>query len=220
MNLYALPPLLLQTIVWIPVRILFRLLYGFKVQGLEHIKDLGNGVIFASNHTSELDSILIPASLPFLSKLMPIFYTCREKNYYKDKRFGWKKHMYGGKLFNIWGAYEVKVGIHNYELALQKHIQIVKDGHSVCIFPEGKKNIDGKEIEPKGGAAYLSYATNTPIIPIRIDGAIGKEKITLHFGKPLYPGDIFPQLENPIISDTQDDFKAATRLIMSKIREI
>jgi len=190
------------------------------VAGLKNLKNIKRGVIFVSNHTSELDPVLVPVSLPFLSSLMPMFYTCREKSFYKDERFGWKQHAYGGIFFRIWGAYEVMVGQNDYELALKKHIEIMKDGHSICIFPEGRKNVNGDKIEARGGVAFLSYRTGIPIIPVKINGAIEKKKITVTFGKPLFPKDIFPDLNKINPTKTHDDYKIAAKLIMEKIKEM
>ncbi len=218
--MYSVSPFLLQTLIRIPLRLAFKFFYKLDVKGLENIKHLKKSAIFAANHTSELDAALIPASLPFLSHFMPMFYTSRERSFYKDDRFGWKQYIYGGNFFKIWGAHEVTVGLNNYELALKNHLRIVKDGHSVCIFPEGRKNKSKLPIEAKGGVAYLSFVTNTPIIPVRIDGAIEKEKITVNFGKPLYPQDLFSDLKNPTASKDHDDYKTIATLIMQKIREI
>lgn len=217
--MYAVSPFLLQTLIWIPTRLALKLFYKLEVRGLENTKHLKKGAIFVSNHTSELDPVLIPASLPFLSSLMPMFYTSREKSFYKDDRFGWKQHIYGGNFFKMWGAHEVMVGQNNYELALKNHIRIVEDGHSVCIFPEGRKNITGKDIEAKGGIAYLAYKTNAPIIPVTISGAIEKKKITVEFGKPLYSRDIFDDLRNIKIDKEVDDYKKAATFVMSIVKK-
>ena len=218
--LYNLPPLILQTLIWIPTRIVLKYMYHLEIRGLEHIKNLNRGVVFAANHTSELDAILIPACLPFLSKHMPMFYTCREKSFYKDKRFGWKKHIYGGIFFNVWGAFEVAVGKKDYTQALAQHEHILKDGHSVCIFPEAKKNPEEFDLRAKGGVAYLAFAAHVPIVPVKIEGAVKKDKIVVSFGKPLYEKDLFPNPNAPTISESKNDFKDAAALVMKKIREV
>ncbi|HTE49081.1 MAG TPA: lysophospholipid acyltransferase family protein [Candidatus Paceibacterota bacterium] len=219
MRFYAIPPWILQTIIWIPTRLSLKLFCGLKVNGLENIIHLKKGIIFATNHTSELDPILIPASLPFLSRFMPMFYTSRERNYYKDNRFGWKKNIYGGNFFKAWGAHEVLVGQNNYELALKNHVQILKDEHSICIFPEGRKNTTGGDIETKGGIGYLAYKTNSPIIPVAISGAIEKKNITIEFGRPLYPRDIFEDVKNIKIDKNTDDCKKAAAFVMAVIKK-
>lgn len=99
---FYIPPLILQTIVWPLTWFLFHFFGHLSVRGLSNLKDLDRGVIFASNHSNELEPVLLPASLPFLSRLMPMFYTSREHKFYTD--FGWRKYIYGGTFFKLWGG--------------------------------------------------------------------------------------------------------------------
>jgi 1-acyl-sn-glycerol-3-phosphate acyltransferase len=136
---YLISPLILQTCLWPFTRFIFWFFGRWEIKGLENLQGLEhkNGLIFAANHSSELDCILIPASLPFLSNLMPMFYTSREREFYKTS--GWRQIFYGGFFFKIWGANPLNSGKKNYELSLINHIEILKCGKSICIFPEGKK---------------------------------------------------------------------------------
>ena len=60
-------------------------------------------------------------------------------------------------------------------------------GMSVCIFPEGERTSSGSVMKPRIGAGLLSVETDTPIIPIYIDGATK----TL---SPVHPGLSFPSV--------------------------
>ncbi len=195
----ALIPFLLQNLIWIPTQLFLRTFGHFKVSGLENLKDLKGSVIFVSNHTSELDPILLPASLPLFSRFYPIFYVSREKTFYNIRQI-LKRIFYGGFFFEIWGAYQTHVGIHNYEESLKTHIKILEKGHSLFIFPEGKKSVDGNLQEGKGGATFLSHRTNTPIVSIAIIGVyktnlmdflLFRNNFKLIFGKPIYPNELF-----------------------------
>ena len=46
--------------------------------------------------------------------------------------------MYGGTFFRMMGAYQAYVGLKNYDQALRHHLEAIKDGYTVCIFPMGK----------------------------------------------------------------------------------
>ncbi|HEY4508626.1 MAG TPA: hypothetical protein VJJ55_03145, partial [Candidatus Paceibacterota bacterium] len=144
-SFYLYSPLVLQTALWPIVRPLFWFFLRLKVRGLENVlpyinctrsrdicvgggkqraedceKQCGKrGVIFAANHSSELDPILVPASLPFLSPLMPFFYTSREQSFYKMS--GWRQFFYGGFLFKLWGSHPLRSGTGNYEESLTTH---------------------------------------------------------------------------------------------------
>ncbi len=116
-------PFVLQTIVWIPTRLFLKFFFHFEVHEVENIKKLKKPVIFAVNHSSELDPILVTAALPFLSKLSPMFYTSRERTFYKKS--GMSSLFYGGFFFKLWGAYPVHIGIRNYEKAMMPHIEVL-----------------------------------------------------------------------------------------------
>ena len=190
---YFYSPLILQKLIWVPTRSILSFFGHFEVTGLEHVESLKTHVIFACNHSSEIDPILIPAALPFWSRQSPMFYVSREKRFYGGS--GWRRHFYGGKFFEAWGSYQVFVDLRDYEKALVNHLGIVRDGGSLCIFPEGRTTPNGIIQQAKGGVAYLAYTTKTPIIPVYIGGVfklsfkdflLRKKKITVRFGAPIY----------------------------------
>jgi len=216
-------PWVLQTLVWIPIRIIFWFFIKLEIRGLENLKGLKKSVIFAANHSSEWDPILVPAGLPFLSSLSPTFYTSRENDFYRKK--GLQNFFYGGAWFKIWGAYSVRVGIKNYEKSLEHHIRILQEKHgSICIFPEGGKSKDGTIGEAKGGISFLAKRTNTPIIPIAIKGVfkmtfkeffMRKRKVIVEFGKPLFPNELFEDKFYKL-----EEHKKIAQIIMAKIKEL
>ncbi len=214
-------PLILQTLIWIPTRLILWVFSGFKVSGLENLKGLKTGVIFAANHSRSLDPIVLPAALPFFSRFMPIFYTSRERTFYKVKAW-WEKILYSESWFNAWGAHKVVVGQKNFEIALEKHIKILKSGKSLFIFPEGGTTKDGKLKPGKPGIAYLADKLSTPVVPVAIEGNYGltmkkffrgKANISVTFGKPVYRSEFFGEETDLGI----EDYKKASALIMSKI---
>lgn len=218
---YFLSPLILQKLIWVPTRLLLLIFGHLEIRGLENLKGLGTNVIFACNHSSEMDVFLLPAGLPFFSRFSPIFYTSREQSFYE--RAGWRQKFYGGAFFNIWGAYAVKVGLHDYAKSLTTHVGIVNEGGNVCIFPEGRTTPDGNIQEGKGGVAYLSYATGRPIVPVRISGTfhltpgaffLGRRTLSVSFGQPVYG------IARTEIEPSAAEFKAQANIVMDKIRSL
>jgi 1-acyl-sn-glycerol-3-phosphate acyltransferase len=211
----------LQKLIWVPTRILLRACGRIDIRGLEHLEGLSTNAIFALNHSSELDVFLLPGSLPFWSRFSPIFYTSREQAFYK--RAGWRQRFYGGAFFKAWGAYPVRVGLNDYGSSLADHIRILRDGGSVCIFPEGRTTRDGTIGEGKGGVAHLSYATKLPIIPVRLGGTfrirparffLGHQRLSISFGAPIYDAARADRIPS------YDVFKSYAALVMDRIREL
>ena len=223
----ALPPTILQRLAWVPTRFLLVFFCSLEISGLENLHKVNSNIIIASNHVSELDPLVITASLPFFSRHLPLFFTSREKEFYKNK--GWKKYIYGGTLFKLLGSYRAYVGLRNYEKALRHQLEIARIGKSISIFPSGKRVMRGEVIAPKGGVSYLAQATRIPIMPIHIQGAeritlreflLRKRKIKVVFGQPLYAKDIFRKSTAIMVSDHRNDYEAASAIVMKNIAQL
>jgi 1-acyl-sn-glycerol-3-phosphate acyltransferase len=193
-------PFLLQTIIWIPTRILLAVFLHLHISGKENLKGLKPGVIFAMNHVSELDPILLPATLNPFSSVMPMHYVSREKEAYAH--FGLRSTLYGGKFFWMWGAYPALVGLRDYEKSLEKHISLLNSGKSVCIYPEGRRSPDAGLQKPKGGVIALAKATGAPIVPVAVSGHFkmspkeffsGSRYGMISFGKPITVEELFDE---------------------------
>ena len=81
-------------------------------------------------------------------------------------------------------------------------IEYVKNGISICIFPEGTRN-DGEELTMlpfKDGALKIAEKTGCAIIPISMNNThsifeaqvprIKKTHVIIEYGKPIYPGEL------------------------------
>jgi 1-acyl-sn-glycerol-3-phosphate acyltransferase len=81
--------------------------------------------------------------------------------------------------------------------SLKLSFEGLKKGLSVCIFPEGGRTTNGDIMAPRPGAGILSAESNTPIVPILIDGAVDTlshlhpkfsfSKIRIVVGDPIIP---------------------------------
>jgi len=227
MELSELVPSVLQRFLWVPVRVLLTIFCSFEIRGREHVTDGECNVIIASNHSSELDPIIIAASLPFFSRHLPLFFTSREKAFYKN--MGWKKMIYGGRFFNMWGAHQAYAGLKNYEQALPHHLRLLRRGNTLSIFPTGRRVLAGENVGARGGVSFLTHATKLPIVPALIQGAermslgdflLRKRTITITFGTPLFANDIFKNPESIIRNEVRNDYETAADTVMKKITQL
>lgn len=226
MNYYAITPFLLQLLVYPMMWVALRFFVRIKIIGKENLRGHKCGVIFAVNHASEFDPILIPATLNPFTPLMPMFYLARERAFYEKR--GLVKYIYGGTFFKIWGAYPVTVGTGDYNFALKHHIKILDRGNSVCIFPEGGKTRDGNIKEGKPGVAYLLWRTGRPVVPVAIHGHYGmgmsdffgrSHMIAVSYGKPITREELFGPVDESV-PPSQEKLKIATQIIMTRISEM
>jgi 1-acyl-sn-glycerol-3-phosphate acyltransferase len=120
-----------------------------RTKGLEHIPRTG-GFLFAGNHTSWWDPILMSATME-----RPVHYLA--------------KHTVGGNAFSKWfffqsgGAIPVDRNAKNPE-AYQAAIAALRAGQIVGIFPEGTRYV-GQLGPAKTGVARMALESGVPVVP-------------------------------------------------------
>lgn len=190
--LLVVPPYILQKIGYVIFFVFYKIFVRLEIRGVGKLEKEKGPFIFAFNHTHELDATLFPFVIPFWSRHAPIFAVAASQEKYKT--FGWRGFLYGGKFFNALGAYSVFSGQQNYAYALQTHEKLLKEGYSVCIFPEGKRTPDGNLGPARGGLGYLAYASGARVVPVAIntfhalslkDFFLRKRKVVLTVGEPM-----------------------------------
>ena len=106
----------------------------------------------------------------------------------------WMRHLYCLFL----DRNDIKQGL---KVILQA-IEYVKQGISICIFPEGTRN-DGEELTMlpfKEGSFKIALKSGCPIVPVSINNSaeifenhfpkLTKTHVVLEFGTPIYPKDL------------------------------
>ena len=140
--------------------------------------------IVAANHCSNLDPVLVGANFPRQLKYLA-----------KDELF---RPFFFGKIIRILGAIPVlQEDSKAAAAALKGFLNLLKEGNSVILFPEGSRSQDGKLKPLEGGAALISIKSGVPIIPAYVSGTfeampsgvawVKPKKIRLFFGKAIYP---------------------------------
>ena len=102
---------------------------------------------------------------------------------------------------------------------------LLADGWSLVIFPEGGRSPDGWAQEFRGGAAYLSVRSGRPVVPVYLDGTRHMwpkgqrlprpHKVTVTFGTPLSPDPgedarrLAARLERAVASQSQRRIQCA-----------
>ena len=159
------------------------------------------GTLFVINHTHELDFLFPLVALPPFSALFPMFYVAHSRKKYNEKKgFGIRRYIYSFPAFlTSWGAHPYIADQNDYSKSMPYHENLLRQGKSVCIFPEGRIQKEGVERKIRGGVAYLAEATNATIVPVAISNARGmsaqsflkrKRHITVNYLPPLYAQDI------------------------------
>lgn len=130
---------------------------GVKVQvnGLERI-DLKRSYIFAANHQSIYDIPILFASLPIQLRILA------KSSLGRIPFMGWHLQRTGHILVD---RSKTGAGI------IKKMARLVQQHHSLIIFPEGTRSIDGSVARFKGGSFLIAVNAGLPVVPISIQGS-------------------------------------------------
>ena len=175
------------------VRPSMRLLADPDREGLDRLQDLGRRdpvqpVIFAANHHSHIDTPLLLSSIPepwryklFVGAAADYFFTTRATS------------TASALVLNAIPIERTKVNRRSADDAAE----LIDDGWSMVIFPEGGRSPDGWGQPFRGGAAYLAIRCGVPVVPVHLEGTgriLRKGKKTpsrsrtrVTFGAPLWP---------------------------------
>jgi 1-acyl-sn-glycerol-3-phosphate acyltransferase len=165
---------------------MFKLAYRPCVEGAHHVPATGAAII-ASNHLSEVDSLVLP-----MVTLRPISFLAKAEYFTAPGLKGWASRSF----FTGFGAVPVERGNGRAALAaLDTAEQILGRGDLFGIYPEGTRSPDGRLHRGRVGVSRLALRTGAPVIPVGLVGTdvvqpVGQKmpglgRVTVRFGAPL-----------------------------------
>ncbi len=138
------------------------------------------GVVLCPNHASYLD----PAFVQLCVRRRLIF--VMTEDFYRVKWGAW--------FFKLVGAVAIGRGRRAHK-GLRRAMALVRKGHAIVVFPEGRLTEDGTLNRAQRGVGRLARLTRVPVIPVGIAGARhawgkgrtrpGKARVRVAFGRPL-----------------------------------
>jgi long-chain acyl-CoA synthetase len=170
---------------------LARLFAWTRVDGREHLDKLKGPVIFAANHQSHLDTPVIMAALP--PRLRYRLAPAMAKEFFKahffpdeHSRLAWftssLNYYLAALFFNAFPLPQREAGARQ---TLRYIGEVVEDGFSVLIFPEGRRTESGAIGPFRPGIGMIAVRLNVPIVPVRVDGL---DRVLHHTWRMATPG--------------------------------
>lgn len=181
--------------------ILFASRIRVTVKGLSNI-DPKRSYIYMSNHQSNFD-------IPVLLAYLPVQFRWIAKNeLFKIPIFGYAMKRAGYISIDRSGRKSTLQSIRNAA-------EIIRNGVSVIIFPEGTRSQDGNLKSFKNGGFVLAVDSGVPIIPIIIHGTwqiMSKNQLRIK------PGRVVLEIQKPVESS---NFSRKTKNdLLEKVRQI
>lgn len=158
------------------VRIAMFFTYSLRFEGKENIPN-ADAAIFASNHRSYLDPVLVVLGSPHM------FCFAAKEPLFKTPGFSC--------LIRALGAFPTTWEKDPEYDMLTEAIKRLRNKRYMTIFPEGTRHTDGKVGRGKSGMCVLSAKSGVPIVPVGIvfdsNNLHFRSKICVRYGKPFYP---------------------------------
>jgi 1-acyl-sn-glycerol-3-phosphate acyltransferase len=179
-----------QAILNGPMRAILRNELSLRVYGREHLDGAAAPVIFFSNHSSHLDATLIMTTLPDAWQAKTAVGAARD--YFFDV---WWRQAFTALVY---GAFPID-RTRGARGATDKARELLGDGWSLVVFPEGTRSQDGHVQRFRHGTARLCLEARVGAAPIAIIGAHqampkgrfwpkpGRLPVTVRYGEVLYP---------------------------------
>jgi 1-acyl-sn-glycerol-3-phosphate acyltransferase len=183
---------------------------GLRVEGREHVPDRG-GVILAANHVSYLDPSAVGLAMPYA-----LWYMAKEPLF---------RIPVLNRLMRFFRAFPVRSDAADRG-ALRQAAEILEDGGTLVVFPEGSCSRTGDLLPFRPGLALIALRSRAPIVPTAV---IGTERalppdvyrprrvpggLVVRFGPPIDPADLPPGLER------KEQLEALTERVELAIRAL
>lgn len=191
---------------------LFRSQVRTRVEGLDVLSRVEGPVIFVANHASHLDTPLILLSLPDEWRRRTA--VAAAADYFFDT---WWRAVGSSLLFNTFpidrrgGTMAATPG------------EVLADGWSLVIYPEGTRSNDGWMGKFRMGAAFLAKEYGVPVVPVAHRGTFaamprgqgwpsrGRRQLTIRFGEPIVAGpeesvrELAPRIKDAVAALLDED---------------
>jgi 1-acyl-sn-glycerol-3-phosphate acyltransferase len=141
--------------------------------------------VYASNHTSYMDTPVVFATLPFQFRILA------KKELWTMPFIGWHLNRSG----------QIPIEADNPRATLSSlgaAAKAVRHGMPLFVFPEGSRTPDGHMQVFMAGAAYLAIRAQVPLVPIALSGVYDLLPMHTHH---FYPCDVTMTVGEPILTD-------------------
>jgi long-chain acyl-CoA synthetase len=186
-----------------------------KVEGLQHLAGLKGPVLFAANHQSHMDTPAILLALPPEHRYRLAVAMAKEffaAHFYPAGRplaqriKGTTLYLLSCQFFNAFPLPQREAGTRQ---TLRYVGEVIAEGYSVLIFPEGRRTETGHIDRFQPGVGMIAAKLGVLVVPVRIDGldrVLGKSMtwpirgpVRVAFGAPIHlTGDEYPALAKEV----------------------
>ena len=199
-----------------------RLFAWLRVEGREHLRDLEGPVIFAANHQSFMDGPVIMAALParWRYRLAPAMGKEMFAAHFfpaEHSRGAWFRssleYYLAVLFFNAFPLPQREAGARQ---TLRYIGEVLGDGTSVLIFPEGHRSETGEIDTFRPGIGMIASRLDATVVPVRVIGLDKVLGVGWHMGRPGRVRVIF----GAPLRLSGDDYEALAKQVEDAVRKL
>jgi 1-acyl-sn-glycerol-3-phosphate acyltransferase len=175
---------------------------------VDESRDTVQPVIFCANHHSHVDTPLVLTSLPEPWRYQ-VFVGAAADYFFRTRATGAAASL----VLNAIPIERATVTRRSADLAAE----LIDEGWSMLIFPEGGRSPDGWGQDFRGGAAYLARRTGAPVVPVHLAGT---GRILRKGSKRLRPSPTVVTFGDPIRAGEGEDTRRLAARIESAVASL
>jgi long-chain acyl-CoA synthetase len=201
---------------------LARVFAWMSVEGREHLQGLEGPVIFAANHQSLMDAPVLMAALParWRYRVAPAMAKEFFKAHFFPAQYGrleWftssLNYYLAALFFNAFPLPQREAGARQ---TLRYIGDVIGDGFSVLIFPEGKRTDTGDIDRFRPGIGMIASRLNVPVVPVRFEGL---DRVLHHTWRTATPGRVRVAIGAPLYL-TGEDYESLAKTVEDAVRAL
>jgi len=210
-------------LLYLVVYPLTRIMAKPRVTGIEKLSDIQTPLLFVANHVAIVDHALVLWALPRrFGRRMSIAMD-------GELLRGWLHPSAGTNLFT-----RVRLRLQYFLVVLFFNVfsmpqhggfrrsfafagEMIEEGNSVLVFPEGHRSPDGQLQRFKTGTGLLVKGLAVSVVPIRIDGLQSLAQQQRRFAQQ---GEITVRIGDPVAYKTTDEPEAIAQDLQRRVAEL
>ena len=200
---------------------LFRHYIPLSVGGLQNLERAAPPVIFASNHTSHLDTVALTAALPagWQGRLAP---AVRQQYFFPSEgtpAFGRRARQRALYYLccGLFNAYPLSQELGQVRDALRYTGELVESGYCPLVYPEGKRTPDRHLLPFQPGVGLMALRLEVPVVPVYLHGLF--DVMSLHDSWPSR-GPVHVEFGSAIHSGESDQYSQLAERVEASLRSM
>ena len=191
-----------------------------RVEGLEHLRDLQGPVVFAANHQSHMDAPAILWALPARWRYRTAIAMAKEffRAHFFPAQFSRRERFTNGLNYYLAALFFNAFPLPQREAGARQTLryigELLTDGWSVLLFPEGKRTDRGEINEFRPGIGMIGARLDVPVVPVRLEGL---ERVLHQTARMATPGPVRVVFGAPLRLEG-DDYAALAKQVEEAVR--